>query len=157
MRPPIPMRRPFEPGRAEPPVPIVDDLEEFVAPPIPGKVHPPTEMGDAIPTLDDPVRHYRHHPNDNDVTEFGYDREAADAAADLAGDLGSNFLEGATRGEDMSELVVESEDRADNDVPFLIETEDEELTTDSISELAAPEVEEDEEMEPETRRIPRKF
>ncbi|MFT3771906.1 MAG: hypothetical protein QM820_41385 [Minicystis sp.] len=82
------MRPSFERGRAEPPVPITDDLDDSVAPPLPGKLHAIEEMDDATPTLDDEHRNYHHHPNDAGSVEFGFHPEAADAAADLAGDLG---------------------------------------------------------------------
>jgi hypothetical protein len=118
--------RPFVPGRAEPPVPMIDDLEEEVAPPLHGKAHPRGEMDEATPTLDDENRRFHHHPNDAGTTDFAFDPEAADAAADLAGDLGATFLTGATRGEDMSDLVSMAEDQAENDVPFVIEEEVEE-------------------------------
>ncbi len=83
--------RPFEPGRAEPPLPITDDLEAFVVPPLRGKAHPPAEMDEATPTLDDENRNYHHHPSDAGTTEFGFDPDAADAAADLAGELGRHL------------------------------------------------------------------
>jgi hypothetical protein len=79
------------------------------------------EKNDATPTLDDEVRNYRHHPNEAGTTEFAFDPEAADAAADLAGELGSQFLEGATRGEDLSSRVLSEEDQEENELPFLIE------------------------------------
>lgn len=121
--------RPIAPARrAEQPLlenttALFGDQEEFTCPPLHGKVHPPAEMGDATPTLDDEVRNYHHHPNDAGVTEFGFDPEAADAAADLAGDLGSQFLEGATRGEDLSSRVLDDEDRSESELPFLIDDE----------------------------------
>jgi hypothetical protein len=158
--PPLPLPRPFEPGRAEPPIPILDDLDEYMAPPLHGKVHPPAEMGDAIPTLDDAVRAYHHHPNDAGATEFGFDPDAADAAADLAGDLGTTFLEGATSGDDMSDIAAMHDDRDDSDVPFLLEDEDEEFASPGrAAEPASPEPtneEADEEPEPETQRMPRR-
>ena len=125
-----PALRPFEPGRAEPPVPIVDDLEELVAPPLAGKLHPRDEMDDATPSLDDEVRRYRHHPNDAGGIEFGVDPDAADAAADLAGDLGSAFLAGATRGEDMSDLAMMADDRADDELPLVLDENAEEPVED---------------------------
>jgi len=102
--------RPFEPGRAEPPLPIADDFEAFVVPPLRGKAHPPAEMDEATPTLDDEKRSYRHHPNDAGTTAFGFDPDAADAAADLAGELGATFLSGATYGEDMSDVTMTREE-----------------------------------------------
>lgn len=106
-------------------LPDEEVLSEPAAPPLPGKVHPPAEMSDATPTLDDEVRGYHHHPNEVGTTEFGFDPEAADAAADLAGDLGSQFLEGATRGEDISDRMVRAEEEAEVDVSFLLEEETE--------------------------------
>lgn len=105
----------------EPPPPEFDESDE--APPLRGKTHPPAEMGDAKPSLEDEVQVYHEHPNDHAATEFGVDPDAADAAADLAGDLGATFLMGATRGEDMSDVVMAMEDREENDLPFLIEEE----------------------------------
>lgn len=113
--------RPFERGRAEPPVPITDDLDDSLAPPMRGKLHPPEDMDDATPTLDDEHRTSRHHPSDSGCVEFGFYPEAADAAADLAGDLGSSFLEGATRGEDLSELAARLDERADEELPLLVD------------------------------------
>jgi hypothetical protein len=105
---------------------MTDDLEDQMAPPIHGKAHPRGAMDEATPTLDDEIRRFRHHPNDAGATDFAFDPEAADAAADLAGDLGATFLAGATRGEDMSDVVLTAEDQAENDVPFVIEEEIEE-------------------------------
>jgi hypothetical protein len=125
---------PFERGRAEPPVPITDDLDDSVAPPLPGKLHPPEEMGDATPTLDDEHRSYHHHPNDAGSVGFGFHPEAADAAADLAGDLGSTFLEGATRGEDMSDFTAMMDDRGEDELPLVLDEDaDEPVEEDSFS------------------------
>jgi hypothetical protein len=129
---------------------LLGDPSELTRPPLHGKVHPPAEMNDATPTLDDEVRHYRHHPNDAGATEFGFDPEAADAAADLAGDLGSQFLEGATRGEDLSSRVLDDEDRADSELPFIIE--DELALNDVEPEPSDEEMRLDEEGEEETER-----
>jgi hypothetical protein len=96
---------------------------EGEAPPLHGKVCPRTEMGDATPSLDDAARRNPHHPNDGGTTTFAFDPEAADAAADLAGELGATFLEGATRGEDVSDLAMEMEDREVDDVPYLVDHE----------------------------------
>jgi hypothetical protein len=114
---------PFEPGRAEPPFPILDDLDDEGRPPLAGKTHPREDMDEMTPTLDDERRHYAHHPNDAGSVEFGFEPEAADAAADLAGDLGATFLEGATRGEDMSDVEATHSD-ADEDELTLILDED---------------------------------
>lgn len=116
-------QRQVEPARGEPPVPLTDDLEELVAPPLAAKTHPREDMDEVKPSLDDESRRHRHHPNDAGTTRFSVDPEAADAAADLAGDLGSSFLEGATRGEDLSEVEIELEERQDSELPFLIEEE----------------------------------
>jgi hypothetical protein len=99
-------------------VPLPSDLDELEAPPIPGKVHPSAEISDAVPTLDDDVRNYRHHPNEPGSIEFGVDPYAADAAADLAGDLGSEFIEGATRGQDMSDVLMNRDDQ-EAELPLL--------------------------------------
>lgn len=125
---------PFERGRAEPPVPITDDLDEGVSPPLPGKLHPPEEMGDATPTLDDEHRSYHHHPNDAGTVGFGFHPEAADAAADLAGDLGSTFLEGATRGEDVSDFTAMMDDRGEDELPLVLDEDaDEPVEEDPFS------------------------
>ncbi|HSN97963.1 MAG TPA: hypothetical protein VLS89_06680, partial [Candidatus Nanopelagicales bacterium] len=106
----------------------IDDLDEPFpgedadTPPIPGKVNPSHELSDAVPTLDDEARHYRHHPNESGVVDFDVDPYAGDAAADLAGDLGSEFLEGATRGQDMSDVMMSRDDQ-EGDAPFLYEEE----------------------------------
>jgi hypothetical protein len=102
-------------------LPELSEEEDLVSPPIHAKDHPRPEMHDATPTLDDEVRSYHHHPNDAGVTVFGFDPEAADAAADLAGELGTQFLEGATRGEDHGDRVMEAEDALDSEMPFVIE------------------------------------
>lgn len=101
-------------------MPAMGDLDELSAPPLPGKQHPPEDMDEATPTLDDEARSYRHHPSDAGATEFGFDPEAADAAADLAGDLGSAFLEGATRGEDLSDVAA-SRDLDEDDLPLVLD------------------------------------
>ena len=67
-------------------------------------------MDDATPSLDDEVSLY-HQPGDARTSGFGYYPDAADAAADLAGDLGATFLSGATRGEDESDIISSLEDR----------------------------------------------
>jgi hypothetical protein len=102
-------------------LPMAELDEEFSLPPLHGKTNPKAEMGDVVPTLDDEVRSYHHHPNDGGGVEFDVDPYEADAAADLAGDLGCTFLAGATRGEDASDLRMTTEDEAENDLPFLIE------------------------------------
>lgn len=100
--------------------PFLNDLDEAEAPPIPGKVHPSAELSDAIPTLDDEVRHFRHHPNETGSIEFEVNPYLGDAAADLAGDLGSEFLEGATRGQDISDIHMLHDDQ-EADTAFLYE------------------------------------
>lgn len=90
------------------------------------------------PTLDDSVRSYHHHPSEAGVTDFGFDPEAADAAADLAGDLGAQFLEGATLGEDVSDVAMSHDDREEeSDTPLLLEDEDE-LSTERPLDPALP-------------------
>ncbi len=74
-----------------------------------------------IPTLDDEVRGYHHHPNDAGCTEFEVNLDAADAAADLASDLGAEFLEGAARGQDVSDVVM-SHDDDDETCPISLKT-----------------------------------
>jgi hypothetical protein len=111
-------------------------------------VHPRRELSDAVPTLDDEVRRYRHHPNDAGCIEFEVNPDAADAAADLASDLGSEFLEGATRGQDLSELVMSHEDN-EEDLPYLVEDEEIELSEGSPAE-------EEQSATERTRRRPRR-
>ena len=111
--------------RASPPLggePNIDALDDLDAPPLHSKVHPSNDISDVVPTLDDEVRGYHHHPNDAGTTEFDVDPGTSDAAADLAGDLGSEFLEGATRGQDMSDVIM-SRDEAESELPFLFDTE----------------------------------
>lgn len=123
-----PERRPDESGawkaldpRSEAPA---NDYDAFTAPPLHAKTNPPAEMNDAALPIDDERRAGQHHPQDSGVTDFEFEPEAADAAADLAGELGSQFLEGATRGEDLSARVSESEDSEEaHDLPFLVEEE----------------------------------
>ena len=64
--------RPFVPGRAEPPMPLTDDLEEGIAPPLHGKAHPRAVMDEATPTLDDEKRRFRHHPMGAGATDFAF-------------------------------------------------------------------------------------
>jgi hypothetical protein len=86
-------------------------------------VHPRRELSDVVPTLDDEVRRYHHHPNDAGCTEFETNPDVADAAADLASDLGAEFLEGATRGQDLSDVVMSYED-SEGELPYLLENEE---------------------------------
>ncbi|WP_437594190.1 hypothetical protein [Sorangium sp. So ce1000] len=110
-------------GASELDEPFVDMVDAAAAPPLRGKVNPRSEISDVIPTLDDEVRGYHHHPNDAGCTEFEVNPDAADAAADLASDLGAEFLEGATRGQDISDVVM-SHDDDEGDLPYLLEDED---------------------------------
>jgi hypothetical protein len=95
--------------------------DEFLAPPLHGKTDPPAEMADATPALDDDVRRYHHHPSETGAIEFSVDPDAGDAAADLAGDFGSQFLEGATRCEDLGSCAMEDEDREEGGGELLLE------------------------------------
>jgi len=108
-------------------LPRLDDLDDLDLPPIHGKTNPPAEMDDTIPALDDSDRVYHHHPVESGVTEFGSDPDAADAASDLASDLGRDYLEGATRADDMSDIHFITEDREESELPFVIEEEEEEF------------------------------
>lgn len=140
--------------------PFLGDLDEAEAPPIPGKVHPSAELSDAVPTLDDEVRHFRHHPNESGSIEFDVDPYAGDAAADLAGDLGSEFLQGATRGQDMSELLMDRDDDV-SDESYLYDDElvatgaDEEEEEEEVDLAEAQPT--DEEAESERRPIDREM
>lgn len=112
------------------------DPDLDVTPPMPAKVHPRQDMDDAYPSIDDSDRPYLHHPTDAAAVDFEVDPESADAAADLAGDLGAQFLEGATFGEDLSERAVEHEDEVDTELPYVVEDESEGLEGDAI--VASP-------------------
>lgn len=98
----------------------VDELDESYAPPIPSKVHPQNAMDDVVPTLDDSDREFFHHPNESVGEGFSFDPGNADAAADLAGELGADFVEGATRGRDMSDVMFSEED-VGSESSFVIE------------------------------------
>ncbi|KYF52919.1 hypothetical protein BE08_20330 [Sorangium cellulosum] len=110
-------------GTSELDEPFADMMDAAAAPPLRGKVNPRSELSDVIPTLDDEVRGYHHHPNDAGSTEFEVNPDAADAAADLASELGAEFLEGATKGQDISDVAM-SHDDDDGDLPYLLEDED---------------------------------
>ncbi|AGP37204.1 hypothetical protein [Sorangium cellulosum] len=125
--------------------PFGDVIDAAAAPPLRGKVSPRSELSDVVPTLDDEVRGYHHHPNDAGCTEFEVNPDAADAAADLASDLGAEFLEGATKGQDMSDVVMSHDDDV-GDLPYLLE--DEEV------ESVDPDADEDDE-QPVTQRMRR--
>ena len=86
----------LEHGRSQSraPVPEADDQDEFSAPPIAGKEHPPDAMDEMVPTLDDSHRMFRHHPNEPVSEGFSFDPQGADAAADLAGDLAPHMDRG---------------------------------------------------------------
>lgn len=114
---------------------------DYIGPPLHGKTDPPAEMDEAYPTLDDERRSYHHHPSEPATTEFAFDPLAGDAAADLAGDFGSQFLEGATRGEDLSERALAMEDDSDVSLDMLLDEEDLEAEDESVEEIdeaAAP-------------------
>ncbi|WP_179955479.1 hypothetical protein [Chondromyces crocatus] len=100
----------------------IPDADEREAPPLYGKDHLGRELSDVVPTLDDDVRAYRHHPNEAGRIAFDVNPHAGDAAADLAIDLGSEFLEGATRVQDMSDLHMLHDDQ-DPESAFLYEEE----------------------------------
>ncbi len=110
--------------------PLPEDLERYVAPPLAHKAHPHAEMDRATPTLDD--EHRRYHAG---ATEFGFDPEAGDAAADMAGEMGQSFLEGATRGEDLSDLQAMKSDAEEDELLLLIEDEE---SLDADEEPEAP-------------------
>ncbi|WP_437932242.1 hypothetical protein WMF37_24315 [Sorangium sp. So ce291] len=110
-------------GASELDEPFADMMDAGAAPPLRGKANPRSELSDVVPTLDDESRGYHHHPNDAGCTEFEVNPDAADAAADLASDLGAEFLEGATRGQDISDVAM-SHDDDDGDLPYLLEDED---------------------------------
>ncbi|EYF08011.1 Hypothetical protein CAP_7033 [Chondromyces apiculatus DSM 436] len=107
-------------------------FSENEAPPLRGKENFGPELSDAVPTLDDDVRSYRHHPNEAGSIVFDVNPHAGDAAADLASELGAEFLEGATRAQDVSDLHMMHEEM-DPETAYIHE---EELLSDS-DELAA--------------------
>lgn len=102
---------------------------------VPGKLQSPEDIDEATPTLDDETRHYRHHPSDAGTTEFGFNPDAADAAADLAGDLGSGLPEGATRGEDISDVAASRDVDAD-DLPLVLDESGDEVVDDEGAQHA---------------------
>lgn len=137
-------------GRAEAevdigdPVRLADDEDRFTRPPLRGKATPHRDMGNVTPTLDDPRRDYHHHPNDPATTDFDVDPDAADAAADLAGDLGAQFLEGATMVEDMSErAIIDADASEEAELPYLFE---ESMEEDELEDLEPPDAEDPEEV-----------
>lgn len=110
-----------------------------VGPPLHGKTNPRDVMDAAVPTLDDEHRSYRHHPSENEAIEFEIDPLAGDAAADLAADFGSQFLEGATRGEDLSAIALELDDASDAPLDLLLDDADrEDEANDETGEAEAP-------------------
>ena len=114
-----------------------EDLEAS-APPLAGKVHPPHDMRFVVPAPDDDRVPHPHHPNDSGVADFEVNPDAADAARDLAGDLGAQFLEGVTFGEDVSERAIEDAEANDAELPFLIDHEAGELVVEDEPEPEAP-------------------
>jgi hypothetical protein len=106
----------------EEPIANVDELDLLAAPPLPGKTHPRQAMADVVPTSDDEVRMALHHPSESTAIEFESDPDAADAAADLASDLGAEFLEAATRGQDVSDVILEHDQ--DSTDEFIISDEE---------------------------------
>ena len=128
-----------EGGRADRPIglgmghgalrPLPEDRERYVAPPLAHKARPVAGMNRATPSLDDERR--RYHAG---ATEFGFDPEAADAAADLAGEMGQSFLEGATRGEDLSDLQAMKSDAEEDELSLLIDENDEAFEEDEAEE-----------------------
>ena len=129
----------------------LDDLDESFAPPIPSKVHPQSAMDDVVPTLDDSDRQFLHHPNEPVGEGFSFDPGNADAAADLAGELGADFVEGATNGRDMSDVRLSEEEDVGGESSFVVEMIDESDEGD-IEEEALVGIE----MPPEERRALRK-
>lgn len=79
-------------------------------------------MDDVVPTLDDSDRRFLHHPNEPVSEGFSFDPDSADAAADLAGELGADFVEGATNGRDMSDVMLSEEEGLTYETPFVVET-----------------------------------
>jgi hypothetical protein len=110
-----------------------------VGPALHGKTHPPEAMDNVLPSLDDEHRSYRHHPSQNEAIEFEIDPLAGDAAADLAADLGSQFLEGATRGEDLGSRVLALDDDSEAPLDLLLDDGDrEDKASDETGEAELP-------------------
>lgn len=98
-----------DPTSHQSPLLQVDELDESIAPPIAAKDQPANVMDDVVPTLDDSDRTLHHHPNEPISEGFTSDPIAADAAADLAGELSADFIEGATGGRDRSDVILSEE------------------------------------------------
>jgi hypothetical protein len=72
---------------------------------------------------DAPASSKRRRKDDPNVAVFDFDPGHADAAEDLAGELGIQFVEGATRVEDLSDRVVAVEVVEESEVGMIIEDE----------------------------------
>lgn len=98
-------------------------------------------MHEAVRTSDDEVRHRELAPFEEASVEFETDPELADAAADLASELGRGMLDSATSGVDMSEIVP-PEESFEEEVggPFIVsglqagEEDEEEFNVSDIDE-----------------------
>lgn len=108
-------------------------------------------MDDVVPTLDDSDREFHHHPNEPVSEGFFFDPGNADAAADLAGELGADFVEGATRGRNMSDVMLSEDEDVGGESSFVVEMIDESDEAD-IEEGTLVDIE----MPPEERRVLRK-
>jgi hypothetical protein len=106
---------------------------DFVGPPLDSKTNPREAMDDTLPSLDDERRRHRHHPSESEAIEFEIDPLAGDAAADLAADFGSQFLEGATRGEDLGSRVLALDDDSDAPLDLLLDEDEEQLSGDEAT------------------------
>jgi hypothetical protein len=136
-----PAPSPAKPDRRDPAPSVRPDpttLGDDVGPPLHGKTDPPDAMDDTLPTLDDERRNYHHHPSETGAVDFEFDPLAGDAAADLAGDFGSQFLEGATRGEDLSERALAHEDDSDAPLDLLLDDAEREEEAESMEETDEP-------------------
>ncbi len=111
---------------------------DYLGPPLHGKTDPADDMDDTKPTLDDEHRRYHHHPNESGTTEFAFDPVVGDAAADLAGDFGSQFLEGATQGQDLSERVFELDEDSDAPLNMLLDEGSRDEDLESTEEQPPP-------------------
>jgi hypothetical protein len=110
------------------------DADENESPPLHGKSNPKSDMGFVELSSDDDTRNLRHHPNDSGVVDFEVDPDRADAAADLAGDLGMTFLEAAVEGEETTEHVVGEPERASEQKSFLFDEETEGMYEEVLDE-----------------------
>ncbi len=89
-----------------------------------GASAPTVHAVQALSRFDDlPDSGERGRAEDANVMVFDFDPGHGDAAEDLAGELGAQFIEGATRVEDLSDRVNSADVASEADVPMLVEDE----------------------------------